>query len=137
MYVRAAERYLTLDALVEAHVNHDGARWAAPRRPIVLLLGCETNRGDLGQAHNLVLGFTSAGAVSVIATEEKIDTRLARDVAVAVVGGLSSTGPGEGLRAWRAHRMSEHDPLGLAFTCFGSTDVIVDQLAPQLSTTTP
>ncbi|GAA5094355.1 hypothetical protein GCM10025760_25490 [Microbacterium yannicii] len=134
MYVRASERYLTVDALVRARLQHKRGRWVQPRRPIVLLLGCETNRGDLAQAHNLVQGFTSVGAVSVIATEQVIDTRLARDVAVAVVGGLSATGPGEGLRSWRAQRMSEQNPLGLAFTCFGNADVVADQLAQPQST---
>lgn len=134
MYVRAQERYLTVSTLVNAQIDHGVDQWTAPWRPVVLLLGCETNRGDLTQAHNLVLAFISVGAVSVLATEHAIDTRLARDVAYAVVSGLSSTGLGEGLRLWRAQRMAERNPLGLAFTCFGGADVVVEQLAPALTT---
>jgi hypothetical protein len=33
MYVRAAERYLTLNALIDAQVDQDRGRWTAPRRP--------------------------------------------------------------------------------------------------------
>jgi hypothetical protein len=127
IYVRAREKYLATDALTEHRSNH--GKWALPNRPVVLLLACSSGRDEPGKLYSFVTTLGSAGAAAVVATEEKIDTRLAAAVAKAVIGQLATTGPGEALRAWRAEAMSVGNPFGLLFTCFGNADVTVPQLA--------
>jgi hypothetical protein len=127
IYVRAREKYLATDALTEHRSNF--GRWALPNRPVVLLLACSSGRDEPGKLHSFVTTLGSAGAAAIVATEEKIDTRLAAAVAKAVIGQLATIGPGEALRAWRAEAMSLGNPCGMLFTCFGNADVTVPQLA--------
>jgi multiple sugar transport system ATP-binding protein len=128
IYVRCTERFLDTDALRRAKQAHGTRRWDPPHRPIVLLLGCDTGRSGLGEVHSFVSGLSSAGASAIVATEEKIDTRLAGDLAGFLVPALGRCGVGEALRAWRAGLMADGNPLGLVFTCFGSAGAAVPQL---------
>jgi hypothetical protein len=129
IYLRCAERYLDTDALRRA--KRDAGRfesWREPQRPIVLLLGCDTGRSGLGEVLSFLTSLASAGAAVVISTEEKIDTRLAAGIARVLVPHLGTTGAGESLRGWRAGLMAKGNPLGLVFTCFGSSGAIAPQL---------
>lgn len=78
--------------------------------------------------HSFVASLSSAGAAAIIATEEKIDTRLAGDLAGHMVPALGDVGTGEALRRWRARLMADGNPLGLVFTCFGSAGAVVPEL---------
>jgi hypothetical protein len=128
IYVRASERFLDTEALRDAKRANGTRRWDAPHRPIVLLLGCDTGRSGLGEVHSFVASLSSAGAAAIIATEEKIDTRLAGDLAGHMVPALGDVGTGEALRRWRARLMADGNPLGLVFTCFGSAGAVVPEL---------
>jgi len=128
IYVRASERFLDTEALRDAKRANGTRRWDAPHRPIVLLLGCDTGRSGLGEVHSFVASLSSAGAAAIVATEEKIDTRLAGDLAAQLVPALGTTGTGEALRRWRARLMADGNPLGLVFTCFGSAGAVVPDL---------
>jgi hypothetical protein len=129
IYLQCAERFLDTDALRQAKRDVGQLKsWQDPQRPIVLLLGCDTGRSGLGEVHRFVTGLASAGASAIISTEEKIDTRLAADLARTLVPGLGTTGVGESLRGWRAGLMKRGNPLGLVFICFGSADALAPQL---------
>jgi len=128
IYVRCIERFLDTDRLRRAKQEHGTRRWDSPYRPIVLLLGCDTGRSGLGEVHSFVSGLSSAGAAAIIATEEKIDTRLAGNLASALVPALGRCCAGEALRIWRADLMADGNPLGLVFTCFGSAGAVVPEL---------
>jgi len=130
IYITSSERFLDTVALRRAKQSNGTQRWEQPHRPIVLLLGCDTGRSGLGEVHNFVSSLSSAGAAAIVATEEKIDTRLAGDLASTIVPALGQTGAGESLRAWRARLMTERNPLGMVFTCFGSSGAHVPELVP-------
>lgn len=129
IYIRAAERWLDTEGLREARMERDPSRWTQPQRPIVLLLGCDTGSSGLDEVFSFVNSLTASGAAAIVATEEKIDTRLAGALAAAMVPALGTVGVGEGLRDWRAQLMAEGNPLGLLFTCFGSAEAHVPALA--------
>ena len=133
IYVRALERFLDTDGIREAkrRAGRSGreGRWTPPTRSIILLLGCDTGRSGLGEVHSFVTGLSSAGAATVVATEEKIDTRLAGDLAQTVVPRLGTMGAGDAVRSWRLRLMQQGNPLGLVVTCFGSAGAYVPDLA--------
>jgi hypothetical protein len=91
----------------------------------VLLLACNSGEDALGKMHSFVAGFASAGASAVIATEQRIDSRLAASLASGIVPALKTTGPGASLREWRADLLTTKNPFGFLFTCFGCGDVTV------------
>ncbi|MBM2620728.1 hypothetical protein JIG36_35035 [Actinoplanes sp. LDG1-06] len=129
IYVRATEKYLDTANLRTAKRTNGTRRWEKPYRPIILLLGCDTGRTGLDDMHSFVSSLSSAGAAAVIATEGKIDTRLAGELACELVPALAERGAGEALRYWRSQLMADGNPLGLVFTCFGSAGAVVPALA--------
>jgi hypothetical protein len=126
--VCATEGYLDTSSILDMQRLPAPRWWENPLQPVVLLLGCNTARSGLGSVHNFVQGLARCGASTVIATEEIIDTRMARAVASTVVPLLDAVGPGEALRAWRAREIANGNPLGFMLTCFGSADVTVPAL---------
>lgn len=126
IYVAAKERYLDTVGLAQKQIKN--GRWETPYRPVVLLLACGSGKDELGKLHSFVTTLSSVGASAIIATEEQIDTRLAADVAHAVISRLATAGPGEALRAWRADALRKGNPFGFLFTCFGSADARVEEL---------
>jgi hypothetical protein len=131
IYVRATERFINPRALSDT--RRERGRWRSPQRPIVLLLACNSADDALGEVHSFVARLASAGAAAVIATEQKVDTRLAAGASTSVVQSLATAGPGEALRRWRAQLLADGDPFGFLFTCFGSADVTVAGLAPGIT----
>ncbi len=126
--ISGTEEYLDTASILDMQRLPAPRWWENPLQPIVLLLGCDTARSGLGSVHSFVQGLARCGASTVIATEDIIDTKLARAIASKVVPLLDAVGPGEALRAWRAQELANRNPQGFMVTCFGSADVTVPTL---------
>ncbi|KYG09188.1 hypothetical protein BE21_19370 [Sorangium cellulosum] len=114
-------------------------RWTSPK-PLVFLNGCETLALIPETINKLSTRLRTLGASGIIGTEIAVPTPLARSVARLVFKALTSSDPGQNslgaaFLAMRRALLREWNPLGLAYTFYGSSALRIQGGAPSAPST--
>ncbi len=95
---------------------------ALASRPVVILNMCESAQATPSLSDSFIHFFLDRGATTVLGTECPMTVEFAHPLSERLLNDvLSGSSIGVALLAARRHFMTLHNPLGLAYTLFGST----------------
>jgi hypothetical protein len=103
-------------------------KWVEPRRPLVLLLACQSAQQRVGELTSLIDAFLQVGAAGVAGAEwnvkASVATEFGRSIIETTLGDPMLT-LGESVRRYRHASLSADKALSFAFTVYGDADLTV------------